>query len=461
MLNKIEKSSYLNLSNRFYTLTKAKPLQDPCLVSSNKILGLELGFNKELLQSDGFIKLLNGENDLASFASAYSGHQFGFFVPNLGDGRALNLGEINKQQLQLKGSGPTTYSRDGDGRAVLRSSIREYLASEAMHGLNIPTTRALGLITSKTDVQREKIEQGAIVLRTSPSWVRFGSFEFAYLGKKKKEQTKELADYVIAQNYPHLLDSKSPYEDLFKTIVENTTKMIALWQSYGFMHGVMNTDNMSILGFTIDYGPYAFMEKFDKSFICNLSDHEGRYSFENQPYIAQWNLDVLAKMFSYLVEKEVLQSYVNTFIGKYKKRYFEIMFKKLGFAKELQGDKKLLSKLLKAMQVDEVDYSSFFYMLTNKEFDLIDGENIRNWLNEYKNRIEQNYDNTLMKKTNPRYILRNYMLYEAIEKAEQGNFKLVNVLLNIVQNPFEKHEEFERYAYPSKDLTLLKCSCSS
>ncbi|MDC7242933.1 MAG: YdiU family protein, partial [Sphaerochaetaceae bacterium] len=381
--------------------------------------------------------------------------------PNLGDGRALNLGEFNKYHLQLKGSGQTPYSRDGDGRAVLRSSIREYLASEAMHALGIPSTRALGIIGSDTKVYREKTEQGAITLRLSPSWIRFGSFEFAYLGKNKTAQLRELADYVIDESFEDLKNHKNRYEELYYKIVDNTAQMIALWQSYGFMHGVMNTDNMSILGLTIDYGPYAFMEKFDKGFVCNLSDHEGRYSFENQPYMAGWNLQVLAKVFSQIANKDLLESYTSTFMGNYKKRYFKIMFKKLGFIDEKEGDRKLLSELLKAMQIDAIDYTSFFYRLSKKDFDSIEGENIRLWLEKYKTRTKKSLNTTTMQKVNPRYMLRNYMLQEAIEKAEIGDFTLVNQLLELIQNPFDEHKEFEDYTKADKNINNIRCSCSS
>ena len=464
MLKDIKDSSFLTLGDKFYTKTKATPLENPKLVSYNTELAKEMGIDEEFLKSEDFVKLLNGERELNSFASAYAGHQFGYFVPNLGDGRALNLGEIDKYQLQLKGSGLTSYSRDGDGRAVLRSSIREYLISEGMHGLGIPTTRALGLITSDTKVKRETLESGAIVLRVSPSWIRFGSFELAYLGKNKKQDVKALADFVIDQSYKHLKEKENRYEELYFEIVDNTTQMIALWQAYGFMHGVMNTDNMSILGLTIDYGPYAFMETFDRGFICNLSDHEGRYSYENQPYIAQWNLQILAKMFFHIADKDLMESYVNTFIGKYKKKYFNIMYKKLGLSKEQKDDKKLLSELLNALSKDSLDYTSFFYTLTKMNYEQIEGKNIKVWLEKYLKRLELEdckMSKELMKKSNPKYILRNYILQEAINDAEQGDYKLINELLKIAQNPYDEHTGFDRYIKINKNDLSIKCSCSS
>ncbi len=464
MIKNIKDSNFLKLDKRFYTKTEAIPLDNPKLVSYNKKLALKMGIDKKFLKSEDFIKLLNGEINLNSFASAYAGHQFGYFVPNLGDGRTLNLGKIDNYQLQLKGSGLTAYSRNEDGRAVLRSSIREYLISEAMYALGIPTTRALGIISSDTKVYRQNsIEQGSIVLRVSPSWIRFGSFEFAYLGKHKKRDIKALADYVIGESFAYLKDEKNRYEKLFLEILDKTAQMIALWQAYGFMHGVMNTDNMSILGLTIDYGPFAFMEVFDKDFTCNLSDYEDRYSYENQPYIAGWNLQVLAKVFTQIADENILDKYLKTFIPKYKQKYLKIMYKKLGFELELKGDKKLIKELLKALQNDRIDYTSFFYNLSKQKFDNIDGKNIQIWLEKYKTRISKEEKKTIktMKKVNPKYILRNYMLQDAIDKAEQGDFKLVNDLLKIAQNPFDEHKAFEEYTQTKSEQYSLKCSCSS
>ncbi len=466
MINDIKRSPFLELDKEFYSKVEAEPLLNPFLLSANTKLADELNIDKNFLDSKEFIELVNGEHYLDSFASAYSGHQFGYFVPNLGDGRALNLGELNGYHLQLKGSGKTPYSREGDGRAVLRSSIREYLVSEAMYALSVPTTRAMALIGSDTKVYRERVEKGAIVLRASRSWIRFGSFEFAYLGKNKKERIKMLADHVIANSFFHLKDTKHRYEELFFEIADKTAELMSHWQSIGFMHGVMNTDNMSIEGLTIDYGPYAFMEIFDRGFICNLSDYEGRYSFENQPFIARWNLGVLAKMFEHIADKTLIESYLDTFIGKYKELYFQKMFKKLGLGTEFDDDNKLLGDLLKALEIDSVDYTSFFYNLSLDNTDDIEGINIQNWIKTYKQRVsleDRSQKQILadMQKVNPKYILRNYMLQEAISLAEIGDFTLVNDLLKIVQNPYDQHKGFERFCKPDPMIETLRCSCSS
>ena len=458
------------LDNKFYTLTKSMPLKNPILVSANKKHAKEFNFDDTILASKEFLDLINGDfhcDGSTTYASAYSGHQFGYPVPDLGDGRALNLGKLDNYHLQLKGSGLTAYSRSGDGRAVLRSSIREYLMSEAMYGLEIPTSRALGIISSDTNVTRDyRSEKGAIVLRSASTWIRFGSFEFAYYSKHKQKLLQQLADYVISENYPHLKNLDNKYEELYFSIVDKTIELMVKWQSVGFMHGVMNTDNMSIDGLTIDYGPYAMMENFDKKFICNTSDYEGRYSFENQPYIAQWNLSILAKVLSPIANSELMNSYNDSFIGKFKKLYFKSIASKLGLENySFQKDATLIKNLFLAMQEDEVDYTSFFYNLSTDTIN-VTGDTIRDWLNQYHLRIKEETTSTeerltSMRKVNPKYILRNYMIQDAIDSAEKGDFSLVNEFLNIAQNPFDEHKEFEKYTQPNNTYEPLRCSCSS
>jgi len=458
------------LDDKFYSYVEPKPLLKPKIVSINQKYLEQIGIDIKKIDKEEFIKFINGNfilNGSKPFSYAYSGHQFGYHVPNLGDGRAINLGKLKNFHLQLKGSGITPYSRDGDGRAVLRSTIREYLASEAMYGLGIPTTRAVAMITSQSIVYRSyDVESAAIVLRASKSWKRFGSFEYAYIQKDKELYLKQLADFVIDESYPHLKELDNRYEELYFAIVDKTIELLALWQSVGFMHGVMNTDNMSAAGVTIDYGPYAFMEQFDKSFICNLSDHEGRYSFENQPFIAQWNLSVLAKVLSPIAGQILMDSYNDLFIGKFKKRYFEIIATKLGLGNySFDKDKNLIAKLFNALQEDSVDYTSFFYGLSCDSIAL-EGDSINSWLKLYKKRVEEgsiSKKNRLesMKKINPKYILRNYMLQDAIDAAQNGDFKLVNDFLNIAQNPFGDFPKYEHYTKPNKDFKAMKCSCSS
>ncbi|MBD3824194.1 MAG: YdiU family protein [Epsilonproteobacteria bacterium] len=460
-------SSHLEmLDRRFYELRTASPLTNAVLVSANERLACEMGLDTLHLRGEDFVKWLNGELVLDGskpHANAYSGHQFGYFVPNLGDGRALNLGRLGGWHLQLKGSGRTAFSRDGDGRAVLRSSIREYLASELMHSLGIATTRALAIITSDTKVYRERIERGAIVMRASSSWVRFGSFEFAYLGEHKERHVKMLADYVIAQSYPELKEAQNPYEELFFAVCDRSLEMVAHWQSVGFMHGVMNTDNMSIEGKTIDYGPYAFMEAYDRKFICNTSDYEGRYSFENQPYIVQWNLAALAHAFGAICDIEVLKSYVNTFIGRYKKRYYELMREKLGLESACEDDAALILGLLSSLELNEIDYTDFFAQLSHAKFH----ERVSiEWQEAYKERLQKESQSdeerlAKMQRINPRYVLKNYILEDAISHAERLDFSKVALLLEIAQEPYEKNEAYESYSASVPKRTNIRCSCSS
>ncbi len=477
---------YLDFDKNFYQKLKAEPLNDAFLISYSKSACDLIELDYEECEKEDFVKFVNGEIELKNsipYSMAYAGHQFGYFVPQLGDGRAINLGSINNWHLQTKGSGLTRYSRQGDGRAVLRSSIREYIMSEAMHGLGIPTTRALAIIGSKHEVFRsyDEMETGAVVMRMSPSWIRFGTFEFFARGKNSKENLIKLSNYVIKQSYSHLEDienQEEKIEKMFFELVDNTATLLAKWQAYGFMHGVMNTDNMSIAGLTIDYGPYAFMDHFNKHNICNHTDGEGRYSYNNQPHIAGWNLEVLAKTLKNICDFEKLIKYLDTFISQHIKKYLELMNKRIGLDEVLSGNSNLdlIIELLNALENAKIDYNCFFYELTNlKNLDNISTitdislfkEPLIKWFEAYKNTIKsQNQDfkvmKELMKKTNPKYVIKNYMLQEAIDAAKKNDFKLTNDLLNIAQNPFDEHKEFERYSKTTpKEESNLKLSCSS
>jgi len=469
-------TNYLKLNEYFYSQSKAVPLKNPKLISYNDKLSKELNISADIVNSEDFTSFVNGEylaNGSNPFAMAYCGHQFGYFVNNLGDGRALNLGKLYKYNLQLKGAGVTSYSRNGDGRAVLRSSIREYLLSVAMDGLNIPTTKALAIISSDSKAFREETESCAIVMRASTSWVRFGTFERAYIDKENNEQKlKELANYVIEESYNELENVENKYEEMYFKIVDRTIEMIALWQSVGFMHGVMNTDNMSIEGLTIDYGPFAFMEEFSKDYICNHSDHEGRYRFENQAFIAQWNLTVLAQVLSPIANHEIMTNYNDQFIGRFKKRYFEIMASKLGFKEKYKEDTRLILDMFLMLDLTKLDYTPFFYFLSCGKYDEIISMSLfqdetKAWLEDYKERLEKENIKkeelyVSMKKINPKYILKNYMLQEVIKDAEDGDFQLLNDMLEVAKNPYGEHIKYERYSKPTpKDVGGFICSCSS
>ncbi|HEY9189756.1 MAG TPA: YdiU family protein [Sulfurovum sp.] len=465
---------YLQLPAEFYDKVVPTPLADPYLIHANPDVAKILDIDEEELQSDTFVKFLNGEylaRGSEPFAMCYAGHQFGQFVPRLGDGRAINIGTLGKYHLQLKGAGMTVYSRHGDGRAVLRSSIREYLMSEAMQGLSIPTTLCLGLIGSEHQVRRQEIEKGAIVCRVSSSWVRFGTFEY-YAHQGMFEELKALADYVIDENFPHIKGREDHYTLLFNEAMVITARLMAQWMSVGFNHGVMNTDNMSIAGLTIDYGPYAFLDDFRHDHVCNQTDVHGRYSFSNQPEIAKWNLKSLMMALSPLTTMEKLEKNLAIYDKIYMRYFHYYMCKKLGFEGTVEGDPELIDDMLDMLESLQVDYTLFFRTLSHYEGDrnalLATGlyhEPMHAWLDRYDERIKH-IDATERKEqmlsTNPKYVLKNYMLQEAIDAAEQGDFSVVDDLFKIAQDPFDEHPEFERWAGATpKEFKNRKLSCSS
>ena len=441
-----------------------------------------LGLDVANIASDTVLHLCNGAapHSTSPLAMLYSGHQFGSYNPRLGDGRAMLLGDIHHAgqcfEIQLKGAGPTPYSRQGDGRAVLRSSIREFLCSEAMHGLGIPTTRALALITSDEAVYREQTETGAMVLRVSPSHIRFGSFEYFFY-TKQHDALQQLADFVIDHHYPSSRTAENPYADCLQQIVMRTAKMIAHWQAVGFAHGVMNTDNMSILGETFDYGPFGFLDDYNPQFICNHSDHAGRYAFDQQPSIGLWNCNALAHALSPLIPIETLREILGNYQPTIERHYLQLMRDKLGLKTVQEADGMLLNQLLTLLHGNHLDYTIFFRALcdfstVNSNSALrdlfVDREAFDRWANQYTARlVAENSSDTerqaQMKTTNPKFILRNYLAQQAIELAQkQQDFSEVENLLQVLQNPFEEHAEFERYAaFPPDWGKHLEISCSS
>jgi uncharacterized protein YdiU (UPF0061 family) len=468
---------YLDLPSECYDRVKPSSLVRPHLIHTNAEVATQLNIDASELKTEDFLKFMNGDyhpEGTESFAMCYAGHQFGHFVPRLGDGRAINIGTVNGLHLQLKGAGETKYSRSGDGRAVLRSSIREYLMSEAMHGLGIETTRALALIGSQHKVYREKWETGAIVLRVSPSWVRFGTFEY-FTHKKKYAELEALADYAIAESYPHLMGEANKYVHFFTEVVGKTARLMAQWQAVGFNHGVMNTDNMSIHGLTIDYGPYAFLDEYDFNYICNHTDQGGRYSFGNQPNIGHWNLQALIVALSPLVNAEKLEKILEHYPRLYTQRYLYLMGKKLGLENVTQEkDLDLFKHLLGMLQGLNIDYTLFFRTLCRYDGDRKEllklglyHKPMNDWLDSYDKRLKEDsisfIDRSMqMLQSNPKYVLKNYMLQEAIDKAEEGHFTLVDDLFKIAQDPYAEHPEFERWAGVTPDeFKNKKLSCSS
>jgi uncharacterized protein YdiU (UPF0061 family) len=468
---------YLALPSECHDRVMPTPLVKPHLIHANEDVAKILNIDTSELQTETFVKLINGEyqpEGSDTFAMCYAGHQFGHFVPRLGDGRAINIGTLNGLHMQLKGAGETKYSRSGDGRAVLRSSIREYLMSEAMHGLGIETTRALALIGSQHKVYRETWETGAIVLRVSPSWVRFGTFEY-FSHKKKYAELEALADYAIAESYPHLMDEANKYLLFFTEVVGKTARLMAQWQAVGFQHGVMNTDNMSIHGLTIDYGPYAFLDEYDFENICNHTDQGGRYSFGNQPNVGHWNLQALMVALSPLVKVEKLEKVLEHYPRLYTQRYLYLMGKKLGLENVTQEkDLDLFKHLLGMLQGLNVDYTLFFRTLSHYDGDRTElltlglyHKPMNDWLDAYDTRLKEESlsikeRHAFMLQSNPKYVLKNYMLQEAIDAAEEGDFKLVDELFKIAQNPYAEHPEFEKWAGVTPDVFKnKKLSCSS
>ena len=460
-------------------------LDQPTKVSSNSLLATQLGIDPADLESQTMLDLVSGNFGTANIkpiALVYSGHQFGVWAGQLGDGRAMTLGELpvtgadGKTELwdiQLKGAGPTPYSRFADGRAVLRSSIREYLCSEAMHGLGIASTRALYLLDSKTRIYREDVESGAIVCRVARSHIRFGSFEHFHY-RNQPEGVAALADYVIDRHFPEWAAEHNRYLKLFTQTVENTAKMIAQWQAVGFSHGVMNTDNMSILGDTLDYGPFGFLDSYNPNFICNHSDSHGRYSFKNQPSVGLWNLNALATSLMSLLSSDELIAVLKTYEPHYLTHYRALMAAKLGLLEYRDDDEQLLNSLLELLQKNAVDYSLFFRQLcTFSATDqsvrdhFIDRDAFDLWAEQYLQRLVQQpltdqQRCAKMLRTNPKYVLRNYMAQAAIEKAQRGDYSEVNLLLRVLQNPFDEHPEAEKYAgLPPDWADHISVSCSS
>ena len=424
--------------------------------------------------------LLPGSEPLAQL---YAGHQFGHYVSPLGDGRAILLGEVRnsrgeKWDLHLKGAGMTRFSRDGDGRAVLRSTIREYLCGEAMHGLGIPTTRSLCLIGSEEAVLRDSVETGAMLVRLAPSHVRFGTFEIFFY-RRQYEHLKTLADYVLAGHFPHLAGQPDAYAHLLREVAERTGRLIARWQAVGWAHGVMNTDNMSILGLTLDYGPYGFMDDFNPGFIPNHSDRYGRYSFQNQPDIGYWNVRAIARALSPLVgEADVLEA-PERYETTMQRTYADLMRAKLGLQDVREGDDKLRRDVLALMHSNGVDYTNFFRALGSfNQDDPAANEPLRDrfpdrdgfdwWADRYRARLkaERSADaerKARMDACNPKYVLRNYLAHVAIDRAIQHrDYSEIDRLRELLCRPFDDQPEMNEYAAPPPDWgKRIVVSCAS
>ena len=455
-----------------------------------QLAGLPAGF----LDSDTALQAFTGNSVLAGsqpYASVYSGHQFGVWAGQLGDGRAITLGETAAGwELQLKGAGRTPYSRGGDGRAVLRSSIREFLCSEAMHALGIPTTRALCLTASDAPVYRETQETAAVVTRAAPSFIRFGHFEH-FAARDMLTELQQLADYVIDRYYPECrsgwqsLDSEgkaiegNPYAALLYAVGQRTAHLLAHWQAVGFCHGVMNTDNMSILGLTIDYGPFQFLDAFDPTHICNHSDYQGRYAFNKQPQIAYWNLFCLGQALLPLIgDQDVTVAALEAYRPTFSRTFRQLMCAKLGLPTaahrwEAQATP-VIGQLLELLANNRIDHTIFWRRLSlsahDEDFErtrelFLDTESFDRWLLTYLELSAQSGqapDANLMLKTNPAYVLRNHVGELAIRAAQQGDFSVVQSLHQVLQQPFIDHPAHSAWAdFPPDWASSISISCSS
>ena len=484
-------NSYARLPAAFHTRQPPAPLPAPHLIAVSEDAASLIGLDPQQAARAEFVELFAGNRlppGAEPLAAVYSGHQFGSWSGQLGDGRAHLLGEVDTPhgplELQLKGAGPTPYSRFSDGRAVLRSSIREFLCSEAMAALGVPTTRALCVIGSPLPVQREQTETAAVVARIAPSFVRFGTFEH-FSAADDVQHLRLLADYVIDRFRPHLRDSARPHAALLADVAQRTGELVAHWQAIGFMHGVMNTDNMSALGLTLDYGPFAFMDDFDAGRICNHSDTYGRYAFRTQPRIAQWNLYVLADALGPLIgHPDLTRALVDEhFQSAFDSRFAALMRQRLGLAVAQPGDDDFIGATLGLLQLQRVDYTRFFRALSELPGcvaredraarnaplrDLFaDREACDAWLLGWRARLagEGSVDaqrQPAMRAANPCYVLRNWMAESAIRRAREGDFGEVRALLDCLRHPFDERPQYAHYAAPPPDWADgLTVSCSS
>jgi len=477
------------------TAVSAQALPEPRWVAWSDPLAHELGWPADWREGDLPLRVFTGNAQwpgMQPVATVYSGHQFGVWAGQLGDGRALLLGElqtaVGTREFQLKGAGSTPYSRRADGRAVLRSSIREFLCSEAMHALGIPTTRALALTASPQGVRRETMETAAVVTRVAPSFIRFGHFEhFAHSGEDgHHEVLQALVDHVVEHQLPELKDAPQRALALLQHAVDSTARLMAAWQSVGFCHGVMNTDNMSILGLTIDYGPYGFLDGFDPQHICNHSDDQGRYAWQNQPQIGYWNLRALAQALLPVVpefdkDENVLINVLKSYEQRFPQAMTERWRAKLGLATEQEGDGALAVDLLTVMAEHRTDFTITFRRLGDYQSSLppdhaanasvrdlfINRDAFDAWARRYAERLKLegsvDFDRRArMRRVNPIYVLRNHLAETAIRLSQAGDDSEVRRLHQLLQNPFDEQPGCEADAdFPPDWAQSIEVSCSS
>lgn len=466
-------NSYARLPEKFFTKTDPEPARTPELAIFNEDLAKALGLDSDLLKSETGATILSGTElpeGAEPIAQAYAGHQFGNFTM-LGDGRAVLLGEQltpdgQRFDIQLKGSGKTTYSRGGDGRAALGPMLREYIISEAMHGLGIPTSRSLAVAVTGIPVVRESFLPGAVLTRVASSHLRFGTFQYAAQWGTF-EELKALADYAINRHYPSVESHENPYLELMKNVIARQAQLVAKWQLAGFIHGVMNTDNMTISGETIDYGPCAFLDTYEPSRVFSSIDHYGRYSYSNQPKITGWNLARFAETLLPLIDSDqeaavaLAQEALGDFGNQFQKVWTAGMKAKLGLFGNEDGDDALIDDLLKLMHDHKADYTNTFRSLTfdkPEETPLAGKEGFVEWHTAWKTRLDGQTESAeasheLMRTSNPAIIPRNHRVEEAIEAAvSRQDYSLTEKLVRAVKNPYAHTEEQLQYAdAPTED----------
>ena len=482
------KHSYAALPPHFFSVTEASPVAGPHLIRLNGPLAGELGLDPAYLRSSDGVAMLAGNAfppTAKPIAMAYAGHQFGGFVPQLGDGRALLIGELidrngRRRDIQLKGSGPTRFSRNGDGRAGIGPVLREYLVSEAMYALGVPTTRSLAAVLTGEQVYRERALPGAVLTRVAASHIRIGTFQY-FAARSDADGLRALADYAIDRHYPELRNAEQPYAAFLRAVVAAQARLVAQWMLIGFIHGVMNTDNMTISGETIDYGPCAFMENYDPATVFSSIDQGGRYAYANQPGIAVWNLARLAEALLPILHADIDEAVklgeaaIRTFQGHYEAAFHAGLRRKIGLSTSQEGDIALLTDLFDRMRHNQADFTLTFRALAHDverdgqaRAQFINVTGMDEWQISWRKRLAREPGGPeaareLILSTNPKYIARNHRVEEAIDAATDNNdFAPFERLLSVVSRPFDEQPENEAYADPpTSDQRVLRTFCGT
>ena len=477
-------NSYAQLPERFYARQAPVPVADPALIRINHGLAQQLGIDPQWLKSDEGVNTIAGNHVPSGadpIATVYAGHQFGSWNPRLGDGRAILLGEVidrdgKRYDVQLKGSGITPFSRSGDGRAPLGPVLREYLVSEAMAALGVPSSRTLAAVTTGESVYREQRLDGGVLIRVAKSHIRIGTLQY-FASVQDHEGMKLLIDHVIARHYPDIAEADNPVLAMFEQVMDKQAELIAHWQAVGFIHGVMNTDNMLLSGETIDFGPCAFMDGYDTAAVFSSIDHGSRYAYRNQPAIAHWNLSCLVQtLLPFIADDEeaaveLAQAALNTFPERYVEAYFSRLHEKFGLATEEDDDKTLMQDFLDLLETGQHDFTLAFRRLAELALDCDDikplfdfPESFDNWLSRWRERCARESGNAQqrMMAVNPAFIARNHLVERAIAEAYEGDFSFFHRLLERLENPFEyTADDADLATPPAPDQIVQQTFCGT